>query len=341
MLAKSLRRATVLIVFVASLAAVHSSRVLAQQTNQLETLRQQINQFDQAGKYADALTLASRLAAKIEKTETASAGQPGAKTAGALVSVAWHSLLAHNFKEALSASNRAHALAPTNLYVETNRAHALLFSGRFGPAHALYLAHKGQPMSLTDDRMWEDAIADDFEALRKAGLERPAFGKIDAELGGKSTAANSDLAELNQTIRNLARTGNYKEAEAAAERYVALVRQRYSEAHPKFAIAIDLLGSALEKQRRDNEAERLYERSLAIDEKALGPNHAKVGGDLNSLALLYHAQGRYAEAEPLFKRALAIAEKALGPDAATASPRLNNLALLYRAQGRYAEAELL
>jgi len=39
--------------------------------------------------------------------------------------VGWFALLAPDFKEALSASDPALTLAPTDLYVETNTAHAL------------------------------------------------------------------------------------------------------------------------------------------------------------------------------------------------------------------------
>jgi hypothetical protein len=39
--------------------------------------------------------------------------------------VGWFVLLARDFKEALSASEPARTLAPTDLYLETNTAHAL------------------------------------------------------------------------------------------------------------------------------------------------------------------------------------------------------------------------
>ena len=47
----------------------------------------------------------------------------------------------------LTAADRAHALLPDDLVIETNRAHALMFLGRQEEAKALYLAHKGKPVS--------------------------------------------------------------------------------------------------------------------------------------------------------------------------------------------------
>ena len=253
MLAKSFWRVTALTIFVAFLITIQFST--AQQSDNLETLQRQVQEFDQAGKHAEALALMRRLAAELERADTASTGKPSATTAHALTGVAWRALLAHDFEEALAASDRAHALDPSNLYVETNRAHALLLSGRVDEARALYRAYKGKPISLTSNELWEDVIADDIEALAKAGINQAALKEVNAELGGKSSASDRELAELNQKIQDLDRIGNYKEAEATAEKYVALARERYSEDHPKFATALSWLSRTLQDQGRYAEAE--------------------------------------------------------------------------------------
>jgi CHAT domain-containing protein/tetratricopeptide (TPR) repeat protein len=336
-----LRRAAALILSVALSLSIASTLVKAQDAGDIDALKRQVHQLYQAGKYTDALVLQRRVVAEIEKAEMASAGNPGAKTVSALTRVAWYALLSHHFKEALAASDRAHALGPANLAVEINRAHALLFMGRIGEARAIYFAHKGKPMSLTDDRMWEDVIANDFEALRKGGLDRSAARRINAKLGGKSATGDAGLIEFNRSLRELKQAGNYKEAEPLAEKYVAMAREIYGEDHPKFGTATSWLGSILKGQRRDGEAEPLFKRALAIYEKALGPDHLEVGIGLSNLAALYLAQRRDAEAEPLLKRALAIDDNALGPDQSDVGVVLDNLAAMYRDQGRYAEAEPL
>jgi tetratricopeptide (TPR) repeat protein/CHAT domain-containing protein len=333
--------AIALIVFAAFLTTIHFSSASAQESDYFDGLQRQAQQLGQAGKYTEALALKRRLAIEIEKAETASAAKPGAKTLSALQGVAWYALLAHDFRTALAASNRAHALAPSNLHVETNRAHALLLLGRVHEARALYRAYKGKPMSLTSDQLWEDVIADDIEALAKAGVDQRALKDVNVELGGKSSAYGHELTELNQKIHELNQAGDYKEAEATAERYIALARQRYSEGHPKFATALSWLGNTFRNQGRYDEAEPLFKRALAIDEKALGPDHRDVGALLNSLAENYSAQGRYDEAERLLKRALAIAEKAFGPDHRYVGALLHNLAEVYSVQHRNQEAEPL
>ncbi len=86
------------------------------------------------------------------------------------------------YSEAIDA-DRAHALLPDDLGIEINRAHALMFVERSEEARALYLAHKGKPISEQDSSLWERVIGDDFAKLRKAGLTHPMMADIENELG--------------------------------------------------------------------------------------------------------------------------------------------------------------
>ncbi len=328
-----------LLVLIVVLGISGSAR--AQSSDSLGSLKKQAEQLFEAGKYDEALTLRRALAVDIERAEMAAAGKPGVQSAGALGTLAWYALFARKFDEALAVSERAVPLAPDLPWIKTNRAHALLFLGRVDEARALYLAHKGKRMSQDDDKTWEDVIAEDFEAMRKAGLDHPAFVHILAALEIDSSVSRDDLVALNQQIVQLYKAGQYAEAGSLAERYVALVRQRYGEERTVFATAIAWLGMTYRAQGRYAEAEPLFKRDLAITEKVLGPDHEDVGTSLTTLALLYYDQGHYAEAEPLYKRALVIREKALGPDHPAIGISLNNLAVLYERQGRYAEAERL
>jgi hypothetical protein len=85
--------------------------------------------------------------------------------------------------KALTVANRAHALLPENLLIETNRAHALMFLGSGEECKALYLAYKGKPVSEQDATLWEHAIVEDFAEFRKAGLTHPMMTDIEKELG--------------------------------------------------------------------------------------------------------------------------------------------------------------
>jgi hypothetical protein len=137
-----------------------------------------------AGHYAQALQLQEALAAKVEAGETKREGKPGEETAQALGGLTWRALFAKAFTKALTAADRAHALLPHNLMIESNRAHALMFLERGKESKAIYLAYKGKPMSQQDAKLWERVIAEDFAELRKAGLAHPMMAEIEKELGG-------------------------------------------------------------------------------------------------------------------------------------------------------------
>jgi uncharacterized protein len=137
-----------------------------------------------AGRYGEAVRLQEALVVKVEAAETEREGKPGEETAQALNEVAWHALFAGEFTKALTVADRAHALLPDSLLIETNRAHALMFLGeREEECKALYLAYKGKPMSEQDARLWERVIAKDFAEFRKAGLTHPMMADIEKELG--------------------------------------------------------------------------------------------------------------------------------------------------------------
>jgi TPR repeat protein len=146
-----------------------------------------INEAHDDGRYAEALHLAETLAKRTEAAETKSNGSPGEQTAEALKNVSWAALFAREFREALDAATRGHALAPDNLAILTNAAHAHMFLGHCSEAKAIYLTHKGQRIGGADGELWEVVILDDFHQLRRAELSNPLMAEIEKEFGpGKS-----------------------------------------------------------------------------------------------------------------------------------------------------------
>jgi hypothetical protein len=136
-----------------------------------------------AGGYAEALRQQEVLAAKVEGEETKRDGKPGEWTARNLQGVTWYALLAKDYTKAMAVADRAHALFPDNVGIETNRAHAFMFLEHDEEAKALYLAHKGERVPDQDNKLWEQAIAEDFADFRKAGLSHPMMADVEKELG--------------------------------------------------------------------------------------------------------------------------------------------------------------
>jgi hypothetical protein len=58
-----------------------------------------------------------------------------------------------------------------------------MFTGHNEEVKALYLAHKGEPVSEADNKSWESVIAGDFADFGKAGLTCPMMADVEKELG--------------------------------------------------------------------------------------------------------------------------------------------------------------
>ncbi len=182
----------------------------------------------------------------------------------------------------------------------------------------------------------------------KAQVNYGAFlldvGRIDEAIDAlkRALTIEPDYADAHRNLgRAYAEKGLWHEAEAAAQRALAIWEKDQGQEHPAVAEALNDLGEFCYYQGKYGEAEPLYQRALAIRERALGPEHPAVAHALNNLAVLYYAQRKYAEAEPLFRRALAIREKALGADHPAMARLLENYADLLRQTNRTAEALML
>jgi eukaryotic-like serine/threonine-protein kinase len=92
--------------------------------------------------------------------------------------LAYNFLFAHDFAKALQAADQAISLAPDQIWIYTNRAHALMFLNRTDEARALYLKYRDQK-DVQAGKSWPTVILDDFAELRKAGLSNPLMDEIE------------------------------------------------------------------------------------------------------------------------------------------------------------------
>ena len=97
--------------------------------------------------------------------------------------LAYNFVLAGNFPTALQVADQAIALAPDQIWLYTNRAHALMFLGRTAEARELYRKYRGT--QLQKDKSWETAVLEDFAAFRKAQLSNPLMDEIEKEFSSQ------------------------------------------------------------------------------------------------------------------------------------------------------------
>jgi hypothetical protein len=132
--------------------------------------------------YGKALAVGEKLASIIEAAEIKSGGKAGRATASELGSVSWRALFARDYAKALSSADRALSIAPGELWIVMNRAHALMLVGRIKEARTLYLAHKDERLANNANKLWQQVVVEDFAELHKAGVTNRLMPKIEAPL---------------------------------------------------------------------------------------------------------------------------------------------------------------
>ena len=262
----------------------------------------QIVELSRAGKYSEAIPLAQRLLADIEK--------------------------------AFGGDHRDVAAALNNL--------AMLYGSQGRDAEAepllrrsIAILEKLHGLRLPGNRA---AAQQSGGAVSAAGALRRCRASVQTVTGDPREIARRDHPDLGQSLNNLAtnyeKQDRHADSEPLFKRSLAIYQKTLGPEHPAVATLLNNLGQVAKVQGRYHEAEPLIKRSLAIREKVLVTDHPDVARSLNNLADLYERQGRYAEAEPLYQRALSIRERAVGPDHPDTATSLNNLAAFYQAEGR-------
>jgi CHAT domain-containing protein/Tfp pilus assembly protein PilF len=275
------------------------------QKNETAALIAEIAELSRAGKYSEAIPLAQRLLANLEKSSGADRD----------VAASLNNL-------ALLYGNQGRDAEAEPLY----RCSLAIMEKAFGPDSA----EVGTGLSnLAALYQRQDRYAD-AEPLFKRSLvlREKALGR-----------EHPDVAQsLNNLATHYEKQDRHADSEPLFRRALAIYEKAAGPVHPAVATVLNNLGQVAKVQSRNAEAEPLIRRSLAIREKVLGPDHPDVARSLNNLADLYERQGRYAEAEPLFERALAVRERAVGPDHPDTATSTNNLAAFYQAEGRPGDA---
>lgn len=102
------------------------------------------------------------------------------RASSAYGALAWAELLNGKLHESIGDSNTAVKLDDQPAWLYANLAHAELLSDQFDQARAIYLAHRGEEMY---DELFEIAVLDDFDQLRKLGFDRPTMAETEKLLG--------------------------------------------------------------------------------------------------------------------------------------------------------------
>ena len=179
-------------------------------------------------------------------------------------------------------------------------------------------------------------------AVRTTGLMRRLALLIGVVLigigvGPQATAEGDELAALLSQSDADYNAGRYLEAVPVAELIVALTRECFGEADPRYAAALNGLATFLQFTGSLDRAEQSLRQALAIDLVALGPDHPDVATREANLALVLLDKDNVPEAAELLHRALASLDRQRSnPEGYGAT--LSNFAAALERLNRFAEA---
>jgi CHAT domain-containing protein/Tfp pilus assembly protein PilF len=324
------------------------------QTVELEEakrLSQQVIQLYGQSRYAEAIPLAEKVVAILEKA----LGPDHPDVATSINNLAALYLNQGHYGKAetlfqQSLAIREKALAPDHPDVAqslNNLAALYDDQGQYRKAEPLYQ----RSLAIREKALGPNHpdVAQILNNLAALYLNQGHYGKAETlfqqSLANREKALGINHPDVADSLNNLAELyrnqGHYGKAEPLYQRSLAIREKALGINHPDVANSLNNLAELYRNQGQYRKAETLFQQSLAIREKALGSDHPAVATSLNNLAALYDTQGQYVKAEPLYQRSLAINEKSLGPDHPAVATSLNNLARLYDIQGQYVKAETL
>ncbi len=145
----------------------------------------------------------------------------------------------------------------------------------------------------------------------------------------------TEAAKLHDAVLAQLEGGHYAEAQALAERALALREAARGPKRAEVAQALNDLGEVRQARGDYAEAEALYQRALAIREKARGKESVEAAETLADLGALYVVTSKHEQAESALQRALAIREKALGKEHELTTSAMQDLAALYYYEADY------
>ncbi len=306
---KLTKRLLIILILVMALLAAEPGWAEDNSLQKAKESYQEVMRLYKQGQYAEAITIAEKSLAIIEKAM----GSEHPDTATAIYVLA-------SLYNTMGAYDKAEALFKSALAIQEKT---------MGPEHpitARFLNNLG--MHYYDMGAYEKA-----EPLLKRSLM--IRKKILGTEHPDTATAMHNMAELYRIM------GSYDKAEPLLKQTLAIYEKALGPENPRITPILNVLGLLYGDMGDYDKAELFYQRSLAIREKALGPEHPSTATAVNNLALFYYDTRDYDKAFPLFQRSLAIREKVLGPEHPETAQPMINLAAVYDYRGSYDKAESL
>jgi tetratricopeptide (TPR) repeat protein len=138
--------------------------------NNLGAMFYNLNAYDKAEKaYVETLEIRKRLS-------QTNPDRYKPEVAGLFGGLSWLFLLAKKFEKAEESAIQGLKWDPSQEWINTNLAHAILFQGRYEEAEALYSTLKTSPFN--DTTTYGEAFLQDLKAFEEKGITHPDVERI-------------------------------------------------------------------------------------------------------------------------------------------------------------------
>ena len=188
---------------------------------------------------------------------------------------------------------------------------------------------------VADPLGWSEA---DRGAVSARDLLDRGARRIDSTLVSEPEVQADLRAVLGRVYTNL---GLYARATPLLERSLEQRRTLRGSEDSSVATTMDLLGTALAEQDRQDEGERLLRGALERRRRLFGDTSDATAQSMEHLATLLEGRAQYAAADSLHRGVLAIKQSLFGDSSVEVANSLNNVALVRYEMSKYDEAEPL
>ncbi|HKI30731.1 MAG TPA: tetratricopeptide repeat protein [Gemmataceae bacterium] len=299
----------------------------------VEALQKQINELEDVGKFAQAITPAEECLALRRRVQGDEHWQTGdARRAGRLLRQL-ADMPAEKQQRYLKASQMLfQAIQLDQTPPDSERLYRqvlTILEQDLGPQH---------PLPALVDNELANNLADQGQFTKAEPLYRQALAIREQVLG----PGHPDTAQSYNNLGHYLHTqGKFAEADKSYRKALEIREQVLGPGHRDTARSYSNLASLLDSQGKYQDAEALFRKALAIRRQLLPPYPPEIASSYGNLAANQSRQGKYAEAEVLDRQALKIREEVFGRVHPYTALSYSNLGHDLDTQGKYAEAEAL
>lgn len=247
----------------------------------------------------------------------------------------WQTLCLFKLVDKQTATGACQQATQLNPWSESNALHladALLFEGKTKNAAVWY--QKAISLIATQEEL--QTLLDDFERLKKQGINDAAFSAAQANFAQQGKAWLEKLAPANQLLQAAEAAeekGDFEKAVQLYQQHIDALNNIAGETNGQTILATQQLAALLAALNRTDEALHYFEDIQKTVENDLGKDHPNMVNILNNHAYVLTNANKNDKAKKIYAESLALSEYLYGVNSPQSATALNGLGSTNRKMG--------